>query len=316
MCGFMYTVIEDWSAEHKARFQNAVMTFQHNLDRLEIFSDAALADLLDNHPNVLVDVCTMKQPDHSKFPNKFRTGDFRDVPGAVMIEAAKSGAIWINIREAMCIHAEYKAVLDQMYGDLIKATGFKPLKIKGGILISSPIAKVPYHFDKTETILWHIRGKKRIYIYPQTEKFIPDIAYEKSIVEFLDDDLPYKSDFDDEAKIIDLHTGQAATWPLNSPHRVDNQSYCVSVTTEYSTLESVSKNSAMLTNAALRYRFGVDASYRNDGVIQRHIKSAFGRVLEKAGAVPKRSVDDVVTFKLDPSVDGYLRNVEPYKREF
>ncbi len=312
----MSEIIKDWTEAHTEAFQDSILTFKHKLDETGLFSDEALIELLDKHPHNNLDVCTMQITDDPNYPNKFRTGDFRDVSGETLLNAAKAGAIWINLRKAMNIHPAYKAVLDQMYGELSVYTGLKTFTANGGILISSPIAKVPYHFDKTETILWHIRGEKRIYIYPETEEFIPDSAYESALADYLDDDLPYKAEFEDFAEIIDLKAGQSATWPLNSPHRVDNRTFCVSVTTEYSTVESARKNAAMLTNAALRHHFGVSPSYRTDSQTKRQIKSVFGRVLKKAGTIPDRTTTDMVTFKLDANKEGYLVDIAPYERDF
>ncbi|MEP1231034.1 MAG: hypothetical protein ABJG88_10200, partial [Litorimonas sp.] len=148
------------------------------------------------------------------------------------------------------------------------------------------------------------------------EKFIPDSAYESALTDYMDDDLPYKAEFEDFATIIDLKEDQSATWPLNSPHRVDNRTFCVSVTTEYSTPESIRKNAAMLTNAALRYRLGMSPSYRADTNVKRQIKSIFGRVLKKTGVVPNTSESDMVTFKLDPNKSGFLVDTVPYERDF
>ena len=104
-----------------------------------------------------LDVCALV--DHPVFQYKFRTGDVKDVNGKTLIEAAKAGCIWMNLRKAMNLHKEYNTVLTEMYGEIAKLTGNKPFHARGGILISSPTARVPYHFDATETILWHIRGK-------------------------------------------------------------------------------------------------------------------------------------------------------------
>lgn len=312
----MDEIITGWTDSHTERFQKAIFTFQHKLNETGLFTDEALIDLLDRHPHSRLDVCTMSVSEDPRYPNRFRTGDFRDASGKLLLEAAKAGCIWINLRKAMNIHPEYKAVLDNMYGDLSEKTGLKTFTANGGILISSPIAKVPYHFDKTETILWHVRGKKRIYVYPQTEEFISDEAYESALTDYLDDDLPYKTEFEDYAKVIDLKGNESVTWPLNSPHRVDNRTFCVSVTTEYSTPQSVQKNSAMLTNAALRHHFGMSPSYRADNLAKRQIKSVFGRVLKKTGVVPNTSTADMVTFKLDPNIDGFLVDTTPYKRDF
>ncbi|WP_026942426.1 hypothetical protein [Hellea balneolensis] len=312
----MTSMLKDWTEAHSARFQKEIMAFEHGLKDTGLFTDEALIELLNKHPKNMLDVCTMGAADSELYPNKFQTGDFRDVDGKVLLEAAKAGKVWINVRRGMNIHPEYKTVLDKMYGGIAEETGNKAYNANGGILISSPIAKVPYHFDKTETILWHVRGKKRMYLYPLTEKFIPDRAYEATLLSHLEDDLPYKPDFDKDATIVDFAEGQALTWPLNMPHRVDNQTFCVSVTTEYSTKESGMKNAAMIANATLRHRFGIESSYSKAGPVNRQIKSVFGRVIRKAGLAAKADTVDMVTFKVDPDAPNYVVNVEPYQRDF
>lgn len=312
----MTNMITDWTEEKSKKFQEDIMTFRHQLSATGLFTDEALIKLLEKHPQNMLDVCTMGASDHPEFPNKFRTGDFRDVPGKVLIEAAKAGKVWINLRRAMNVHPEYKQVLDKMYGDLSTLSGTSVYNANGGILISSPVARVPYHFDKTETILWHVRGKKVLYLYPMTTEFIPDEAHENTITNYIDDDLPYKDYFEEHATVVELDTDQAVTWPLNSPHRVDNQTFCVSVTTEYSTRESAMKNAAMLANAALRHRFGLSPSYSHDGPMARQVKSVFGRVIKKAGLVPDTTPEDMVTFRIDPEVPDYLVDTVPFKRTF
>ena len=310
------SMLTDWTDAKTASFQKEIMSFGHNLGATGLFTDEALISLLEHHPTDKIDVCTMGAPDHPIYPNKFRTGDFRNVPAKTLLDAAKAGRVWINVREAMNVHPEYKHVLDQMYGELAENTQNRAFNPRGGILISSPVARVPYHFDKTETILWHVRGKKRIYLYPLTQKFISDEAYESIVSNDLEDDLPYDKSFDEEAEVIDLAEGRALTWRLNSPHRVDNQTFCVSVTTEYSTRESGLKNTAMLTNATLRYRLGLNPSYERDGHLKRRAKSLVGRVLRHSGIAPDTTKLDMVTFRVDENSDNFIVDVEPFERDF
>lgn len=310
------SILTDWTDTHTEKFQKDIMTFGHGLADTGLFTDEALISLLEKHPSELLDVNSMGEADHPEYPNKFRTGDFRNIPGKVLLDAAKAGRVFINLRRAMNVHPEYKDVLDRMYGGIAEKTGKKAYTPNGGILISSPISQTPYHFDKTEVILWHIRGAKRIVLYPRTQKFIPDQAYERAVTNLIDDDLPYDMNFDDDATIIDLEPGQALTWPLNSPHRVDNSAFCVSVTTEYSTRESGMKNAAMITNATLRNKLGMNVSYEKDGKTARQIKSVFGRVLKKTGAAHKTITKDMVTFTIDPKDPGFVVDVEPFERNF
>jgi len=98
----------------------------------------------------------------------------------------------------------------------------------------------------------------------------------------LEDDLPYDRSFDEDASIIDLKEGQAVSWPLSAPHRVDNHGFCVSVTTEFSSKESALKNAAMIANATLRSKFGASPSWTNESQINRLSKSALGVALKKS----------------------------------
>ncbi len=310
------SLLTDWTDTHSKKFQKEVLTFGHDLESTGLFTDEALIKLLEKHPSEQLDVCSMDENPDPRYPNQFLTGDFRGVPGETLLAAAKAGRIWINVRKAMNIHPEYKSVLDKMYGNLAEKSGCKVYNANGGILISSPISQTPYHFDKTQTLLWHIRGKKRVYVYPLTQKFISDENYEAIITNALIDDLPYHSDYDKEAIIVDLQPGQAACWELNAPHRVDNQSFCVSVTTEYSTRESGIKNANMIANAALRSKFGASPSYSDDGELKRLLKSGLGVALRKMGFVAGNNAPDMVKFKIDPNVEGFVVPTEPYTRDF
>ena len=310
------TMITNWTDEMSSVFRQSVFTFSHDLASTNLFSDEALIKLIEKHPSELTDVCTMGPVTDTRYPNKLRTGDFRDCSAEELFATAKTGKVWINLRKAMNVHPEYSLVLDQMYGDIAKHTGKKPFNANGGILITSPVARTPYHFDKTETILWHIRGPKRIFFYPVEDKFISDESYEKAVTNMLEDDLPYDSSFDEDATIIDLQEGQAVSWPLSAPHRVDNHGFCVSVTTEFSSKESGLKNAAMIANATLRKKFGASPSWSNESRINRLSKSALGVVLKKAKlAVSTRHVD-YVTFKVDTKVKGAIVDVESFERDF
>ena len=309
-------ILSDWTETHTQKFQKETMTFGHGLNESGLFTDEALITLLEKHPSHLLDVNSMGDNDDPQYPNKFRTGDFRNIPGKVLLDAAKAGRVFINVRNAMNVHPEYKTLLDNMYGGIAEETGNKAYTAKGSVLISSPISQTPYHFDKTEVILWHIRGAKRIIVYPRTQKFIPDTAFESAVTNLLNDDLPYDQSFDSAATIVDLEPGMGVTWPLNAPHRVDNSAFCVSVTTEYSTRESGMKNAAMITNATLRHKFGAKASYETDSQTSRYVKSIFGRVLKKTGIAHKTVTKDMVTFTIDPKDPKYVVDVEPFERNF
>lgn len=309
-------MLQNWTNAFSQIFRKEVFTFDHGLNELDLFTDQALIDLIAKHPSNMTDVCTMGSMVDTKYPGKLLTGDFRDLSPEDLFNAAKTGSVWINLRRAMNEHAEYKEVLDQMYGAIAEKTGQKPFNPNGGILITSPVARTPYHFDKTETILWHIRGPKRIFFYPVEPKFIPDTAYENAVLNLLEDDLPYEACFDENALAIDLKEGEAVSWPLSAPHRVENMGFCVSVTTEFSSKESALKNAAMIANATLRSKAGMNPSWTDASPFTRTVQSTLGLVLKKSGLASKIVKPDYVTFKLSNEVPGNIVAVEPFIRDF
>ena len=306
-------IFKNWTEQHTNAFRKDAFTVKHTLNETGLFTDEALIDLLNKHPKSHTDVCTMG--DSPETPFKFRTGDARGIDGALLLEAAKSGAIWINLRECMNMHPEYNAVLKTMYGDLAKMTKSKPYSARGGILISSPLARVPYHCDPTETILWHVRGHKRFYLYPNNEEYLPDTAYEAIL--FKDqEDLPYRSSMERDARIFDLTDSEMLTWPLNSPHRVENVTHCISVTTEYSSPESSLKNAVMYTNAVMRQKFGKNPKWADASQGEKILKGAFGRVLRKFGVLDSMKEQDFVTFKVNKSAPNFIEDISPVIRAF
>ena len=307
-------IISNWTEEDTEKFQNETFRIKHDLISTGLFSDEALSELLDKHPKDQLDVCAMSN--HPIYQYKFRTGDVRDVDGKTLIEAVKDGTIWMNLRKAMNLHPEYSAVLDQMYGEIATLTGMKPINARGGILISSPAAKVPLHFDATETVLWHIRGQKRVILYPQTESILPDEEYETFMYKVTEDYLPHDLSMEEETESFDLEEGEMITWALNRPHRVENQSYCVSVTTEYSTHESSVKNAAMYTNAVLRQKFGLSPSWQAASQPEKYIKAGIGKILRRIGILDTLQPEDMVSFTIDKTEPGFIRDVEPYVRQF
>jgi len=307
-------MLKNWTEEHTKNFKKDTFTVEHSLNETGLFTDEALAELLDKHPRSDLDVCTIAN--HDVFQGWFRTGDVRDVDGKTLIEAARAGSIWMNLRRAMNMHPEYKAVLDNMYSDLSRLSGTRQFQPRGGILISCPTAETPYHCDPTDTILWHVHGRKTIYIYPRTEEYLPDAAYERVLYCDNEDYLPYTKPMDDGAKKFELLDNQMITWPLNAPHRVENSSYCVSVSAEYASPESTLRNAVMYTHAVMRQKGGLNPSWEGTSYPSKVVKAIAGRVLRKIGVLSDLKQQDMVTFTVDKNAPGYILDTVPYARDF
>ncbi|VAV94825.1 hypothetical protein MNBD_ALPHA06-1479 [hydrothermal vent metagenome] len=312
-------LINNWSDDNRENYGKQVMAVQHSLNETGLFTDEALAAMLDKHPSHLLDVLAL--PDDERFQeykDQQITVDFTGASGKTLIEAAKAGDIWINAREVMNTHAEYIEVLEQLHDELSERTGknLDRQKSRGGVLISSPTAKTPYHVDPTITHLWHIRGQKRAWVYPLGEEFCSDKSFEAIVLGESDEDCPFEAKYDEQAQVFDLTGGEMVSWPHRSPHRVENQSYCISMVMEFSTKQSAFINSGMLTNGLLRRRLGMNPSWEHASQMEQVIKSVAGRVLRKIGAHNSFRRIDMVKFKLDENAKGFIRPVTPYKRAF
>jgi len=243
--------------EFAESFTRAPARARHGLSETGLFSDSALAGLLDRHPSNLVDI-------HAP---QGETRDSRDFPvteveaasGRALLDLVRDGRIWINLRRAMNESEAYRPVFDAMIAALRAASPrFRPRRCTAGILISSPTARVPYHCDKTDVVLWHVRGRKRLILYPPVAPYLEPEDYETRIIDLSNDDLPWDPAFEAGATAFDLQPGDLASWPLHSPHRVENlEGLNVSVTMEFSSLRSATVNGAYIANGVLRRRFGL-----------------------------------------------------------
>ncbi len=210
----------------------------------------------------------------------------------------------------------HNEVLSRMYGDLAKLSNTRQFKPRGGILITCPTAQTPYHCDPTDTILWHVHGHKRLYLYPDTAHYLPDEAYERVLYCDNEDYLPYNKMMEQEATAYDLTGDDMISWPLNMPHRVENMSYCVSVTTEFSTPESSFKNAVMYSNAVLRQKFGMNPQWRGASMTEKLIKAGAGRIMRKMSVLASMKQTDIVTFKVDKRAPNFILDTAPFARNF
>ena len=249
-------VLIDWNDEKRAEFRSGVMTARHRLHLAPEFTDLALAALLNRHPRELTDFCTMGDDpaDH----DSWRAGDPGAMSGSELLDAVRQGKLWINLREAMNTDPVYKPLFDALFAQMKRLNpGYSPLRAYGGILISSPKAQVFYHSDVSETLLLHVKGRKRFRIYPPRAPWLSDACMENILHKTQTEDVPFDPDWDADAATVDLTPGDFVAWPLHAPHRVVNlEGLNVSITCEVVTRESVMKNAVMHANGALR-RMGV-----------------------------------------------------------
>ena len=230
--------------------QSAVHT--HGLDVGEYTSDEALAALLDHYPSELMDVNQYTYDALGQV--KIKAGDRGQASGAEMLEAIRKGRMWINLRSIEKGWPQFWESASDAFEDVIRAYDhMRPVKRAGQLIISSPGTRVPYHFDAAGVVLFHMRGIKRMYVYPSDEAHLPERAMEGIVARRTTEELPYRLDFENDAEVYELRPGEALAWPLYAPHRVENgEGLCVSLSLDYQTWESRARTGALYTHAYLR----------------------------------------------------------------
>lgn len=258
-------VITEWNDEQRGEFRKSVVSARHRLHRDEAFSDDALAELIDRHPRELCDFCTMGDDPTDR--ESWRAGDPGELDGHSLLEAVKAGKLWINLREAMSVDPIYAPLHKRLFSQLKALNpGYDPLRTYGGILISSPKAQVFYHADVSETLLLHVRGHKRIRIYPPHQPWLKAQSMESILHHRQTEDMPFQTSWDGDAATFDLKPGDMVAWPLHAPHRVENiDGLNVSITCEVVTQDSLLKNAVLHANGALRQMGWVPRSTSTQG---------------------------------------------------
>lgn len=254
-------LMEGWTPEHRRRYGREIVRFDNRLAETGLFTDEALARLFDEYPREDVDICTMQRnppPDQT-----WIAGEAKDLSGAEIIEAVRRGALWASARMAMVKHPRYRPVLDRMMAEFSRATGQRFYSASASVLVSGPSMGIFFHVDPAETMLWHVRGTKTLYVYPATDEGLPELALEAILLKETLSDAPYRPAMEAVVAPVVLEAGQSVAWPLHGPHRVLNgPDLNVSVSCEYSSLRSLLTNGVFYANGRLRRATGLQPRSR------------------------------------------------------
>jgi hypothetical protein len=302
-------LLVDWTTEDFHTLEKGVLLAKHRLAQTGLFSDENLIRIIDTHPPRDLSVNTMGA-DTTRF--EWREGDRNGVAGDVLLELVRTGRLWINCRKMLDHHADFRRTFDAIYDELeAKSPGFKAVDRSANLLISSPNALVHYHIDIPVNMLWHVRGRKRVWVYPHFDyRFASQRVVELVCSGEFSEDVPYDRDFDRYALVFDVEPGELLTWPQMAPHRVTNlNSVNVSLSTEHKNPRAVRRINAHLANQFLRRAFGWNLLHAQaDGPVS-HLKQTIARGVRCANKLrgkTKRQFTYPVSFKVDPqSPTGY-----------
>lgn len=296
----MRQIFTDWQEKHARLWGRHPIRLSHSLHESELFSRDALIDLVARYPREHYSVIHMGAGDE----RYWKEGEFGARDGAAMFEAIEAGRLWLNLRCADTVDAAYRSLLDQMFTEIAAHTGRSDFPMASlGILVSSPDAQVYYHSDLPNQSLWQIAGRKRVWVYPNTEPFLSDQDLERIAIFEKEVDLAYEPWYDEHAVSFDLEPGQMLHWPLNAPHRVQNLGCLnVSVTTEYWAADARLAHQVNMANGTLRHGLGFSPTNRATSGPGFWARRALNAVVSRTGWLEKvRTANKPIEFTADAS---------------
>ncbi|PWQ95188.1 hypothetical protein [Leucothrix arctica] len=228
-----------WTQEEHQNFGVKPQISQHKFHELDLFSDEALVTLLDNYPREWLQCYTMgTNPENH---NEWTPVHIAESSGRQILSALQKGRMWVNVINIDRYNGEYAELIEQMY-QVINAGSDHITNAKSSfsaLLISSPGIQVYCHVDADANMLWHLKGRKRVWVYPARDtRFAPQTYVEEIIGESRHENVPFERWYDDHAFSHELKAGEVVSWPQHSPHRVENIGFNVSLTTSYGSKES------------------------------------------------------------------------------
>jgi hypothetical protein len=306
-------LLENWTPEQAARMERTIFVAQHRLHTLELFEDDRLIDLLDRHPRTDLGINTMGDDPTNR--REWQEGRAGNLDAEQLLQSARDGRVWLNVRRVMDHHPLYAEVVRAVYADLERTCpGLTTFNHSANLLISSPGAQVYYHLDCPANMLWHLRGKKRVWAYPLETGLVSDETIEGVLCGEKSEELDFRREWDDLAVAHDLEPGEMITWPQHTPHRVVNtEGLNVSLSTEHMTPAAVRRNNVYMANRHFRKIMGGAWRSTETQGWRPALKEFALRVARRIPAIapaPPTGYKYPITFEVDLLEPGCVRQLD------
>ena len=93
----------------------------------------------------------------------------------------------------------------------------------GWIFVTSPRAITPFHMDFEHNFIMQIMGKKRLYVWDQSDRsIVSERGQELFHTQHSRELVRFHEDFREKAHVYDLEPGMGGFMPSTAPHMVEN----------------------------------------------------------------------------------------------
>jgi hypothetical protein len=293
------SIISDWKPEYGDKYSKEKLLMHHRLKDSGLFTKDAIAELIDRCGPKNYNLNTMGYDPENPI---WREGVVKDISGKNVIESIERGRMWLNIFNPAEVDDRYKNLLNDMFAEFQShMPDFNTFKRKMGILVSSPLVQVFYHADIPGQSLWQIEGEKRVYVYPTGEPYMSQKSLEGIIMGESEEEIPYNANMEKGVTVYNLKPDEMLHWPLNCPHRVENEdSMNISVTTEHFTNDIRKSYAVNYANGVLRRNFGMGDLSQSITGPSVYPKAALTMLWKKLNLNRKNKFKRIIDFTLDP----------------
>ena len=304
----------DWSEAEYASFGLVGQVGRHRYHESPLFERDALVALLDDYPRRWLQAFTMgTDPARA---DQWRCVDIADgTSGEALWAAVERGRLWLNVTHVEEASAGIGRLIRGMYEHLGRRCPHlrNPSAHYSTLLISSPGAQVYYHLDAEPNMLWHLAGRKRLWLYPAMDlDFVPQGHLEDIFAGEVDENLPFDPAFDGAAREHLLEPGDVASWPHNAPHRIENVDMNVSLATSYRTPATYRREYVQLANRFVLRNLGVRRRRMDEDGVRPALKRFAFRAANKIRPFERRdrSASYVTDLQVDPDAPDGLRRLD------
>ena len=134
-------IFTNWSRKHSALYSHQPMRVGHILHQSDLFTNEALAELIEGVPRDHYHVNSMGPRGHDR--SSWREGEIKGLSGQEVLSAVCNGQIWVSLQRLEEINDDYARLLEQIYDETEdRVEGLRTYKRSLGLLISSPKAQV------------------------------------------------------------------------------------------------------------------------------------------------------------------------------
>lgn len=214
----------------KNLFGHSIQKMDHDVHMSGLFSDENLVRALDIYPSENLEIFT-----HGSAQACMRG----DASSAELLEAVKRGWLRVNLKHIESVPTTYGRLSGHMHKAFSKHVGLFTNGRTASLQISSESAPSVCEADLKDVMLWQLRGRKRVDIYPNKAPFIHPEDMQRMALGGHGEKIALTPDLDGDNIGIDLEPGDLLCWPHCAPHRsVNTAGLNVSLRLECLTLNS------------------------------------------------------------------------------